>query len=90
MVDELEKCQQAFRNIDGIHEGFLSPYSEEQFNLLEEYTPYPKIWAPYYTLHKIIVGLLGCATYINKKFLYCRTDGRVDMAQIITAPGSAA
>ena len=67
MVDELGECQRAFQNIDGIQEGFLSAYSEEQFDLLEEYTPYPKIWAPYYTLHKIIAGLLDCYLYIDKK-----------------------
>ena len=26
----------------------------------EKYTPYPDIWAPYYTLHKILAGLLDC------------------------------
>ena len=67
MVAELGECQRAFQNIDGIQEGFLSAYSEEQFDLLEEYTPYPKIWAPYYTLHKIIAGLLDCYLYIDKK-----------------------
>ena len=67
MVDELERCQEAFQKVEGIHEGFLSAYSEEQFDLLEEYTPYPKIWAPYYTLHKIIAGLLDCYLYIDKK-----------------------
>lgn len=67
MVEELKKCQQAFWNIKGVHEGFLSPYLEEQFDLLERYTPYPKIWAPYYTFHKIIAGLLDCYFYIDKK-----------------------
>lgn len=65
MVGELEECQQAFSHIEGIKEGFLSAYSEEQFDLLEVYTPYPKIWAPYYTLHKIIAGLLDCYLYIE-------------------------
>lgn len=58
MVDALKECQDAFAAQDGYHPGFLSAYSEEQFDLLEEYTPYPKIWAPYYTLHKILAGLL--------------------------------
>jgi DUF1680 family protein len=40
--------------------GFLSGYSEEQFDKLEEYVVYPEIWAPYYTLHKIISGLIDC------------------------------
>lgn len=67
MVEALGKCQEAFQNIEGVHDGFLSPYSEEQFDLLERYIPYPKIWAPYYTLHKILAGLLDCYFYIDKK-----------------------
>lgn len=38
--------------------GFLSAYSPDQFALLEQFTPYAKIWAPYYTLHKLIAGLI--------------------------------
>ncbi len=58
MVDALKECQDAFAAQEGYHPGFLSAYSEEQFDLLEVYTPYPKIWAPYYTLHKLLAGLL--------------------------------
>lgn len=58
VVDALKECQDAFAAQEGFHPGFLSAYSEEQFDLLEEYTPYPQIWAPYYTLHKILAGLL--------------------------------
>lgn len=58
MVDSLKECQDAFAGQEGYHKGFLSAYSEEQFDLLEVYTPYPKIWAPYYTLHKILAGLI--------------------------------
>ncbi len=39
-------------------EGFLSAYSPDQFALLEQLTKYSTIWAPYYTLHKIIAGAL--------------------------------
>ncbi|WP_018750644.1 beta-L-arabinofuranosidase domain-containing protein [Paenibacillus sanguinis] len=58
MVAELEKVQAAFAADGRYHYGFLSAYSEEQFDLLEKYTRYPEIWAPYYTLHKILAGLL--------------------------------
>lgn len=58
MVDALKECQDAFAGKEGYREGFLSAYSEEQFDLLEKLVPYPKIWAPYYTLHKILAGLL--------------------------------
>lgn len=67
MVRELGECQRAFSGMEGFEEGFLSGYSEEQFDLLEIYTPYPRIWAPYYTLHKIIAGLLDCHQYIGSE-----------------------
>lgn len=67
MVNALEECQNAFENKLGFHPGFLSAYSEEQFDLLEVYTPYPKIWAPYYTLHKILAGLLDCSQMMELK-----------------------
>ncbi|HYN06231.1 MAG TPA: beta-L-arabinofuranosidase domain-containing protein [Vicinamibacterales bacterium] len=43
------------------HPGFLSAYPETQFIRLEEFAAYggnQGIWAPYYTLHKILAGLL--------------------------------
>lgn len=67
MVKSMEECQRAFGDVPGIQEGFLSGYSEEQFDLLEKYTAYPTIWAPYYTLHKIFAGLLDCYQYVHSK-----------------------
>lgn len=52
-------------------EGFISAYSPDQFALLEQFTPYARIWAPYYTLHKIIAGLIEC---------YARTDNETALA----------
>lgn len=63
MVESLAKCQNAFSKIEGIQSGFLSGYSEEQFDQLEQFTVYPIIWAPYYTLHKIFAGLIDCYEY---------------------------
>ncbi len=60
MVDELGKCQDAMAAAGNFASGFLSGYSEEQFAKLEQYARYPEIWAPYYTLHKIMAGLLDC------------------------------
>jgi DUF1680 family protein len=65
MVKVLGQCQDAFASQGGYHPGFLSAYSEEQFDLLEVYTRYPQIWAPYYTLHKIMAGLLDCYQLIG-------------------------
>jgi DUF1680 family protein len=44
------------------HVGFLAAYPETQFILLEQFTTYPAIWAPYYTCHKIMRGLLDAHT----------------------------
>ncbi len=45
-------------------EGFLSAYPPDQFIMLEQGATYggrnDQIWAPYYTLHKILAGLLDC------------------------------
>lgn len=43
--------------------GFLSAYSPDQFALLEQYTPYATIWAPYYTYHKVLAGMIDCYVY---------------------------
>ncbi|GAA2264377.1 hypothetical protein GCM10009853_017150 [Glycomyces scopariae] len=40
------------------HPGFLAAYGEWQFSRLEDFAPYGEIWAPYYTTHKIMAGLL--------------------------------
>ncbi len=45
-------------------EGFISAYPPDQFIMLEKGSTYGsrnnQIWAPYYTLHKILAGLLDC------------------------------
>lgn len=40
------------------HPGFLAAYGEWQFSRLEAFAPYGEIWAPYYTCHKLMAGLL--------------------------------
>ena len=55
MVDELYKCQQAHGN------GYLSAFPEKDFEVLE--ARFTGVWAPYYTLHKIMQGLLD--TYVK-------------------------
>ncbi len=60
LIQELALCQEAMENDGKYSYGFLSAYSEDQFDKLEQYEVYPKIWAPYYTLHKIMAGLLDC------------------------------
>ncbi|MFC1659862.1 beta-L-arabinofuranosidase domain-containing protein, partial [Gemmatimonadota bacterium] len=48
------------------HPGFISAYPETQFMRLEEFATYggsQGIWAPYYTLHKIMAGLIDAQVH---------------------------
>ena len=58
LVNGLAEVQAAFAKSGTTKPGFLSAYDESQFDKLEQYAPYPTIWAPYYTLHKILAGLI--------------------------------
>lgn len=65
LVTALGECRQALADHGSpkpSHPGFLAAYPETQFILLESYTTYPTIWAPYYTCHKIMRGLLDAHT----------------------------
>ncbi len=53
LVAELAKCQEAMPS-KGYNKGFLSAYPEEFFDRVDAGK---KVWAPYYTLHKIMAGL---------------------------------
>jgi DUF1680 family protein len=53
MVAELAKCQQALGS------GYLSAFPEELFDRLRDGK---QVWAPFYTLHKLMAGLLDMAT----------------------------
>ncbi|MFA9466244.1 MAG: beta-L-arabinofuranosidase domain-containing protein [Velocimicrobium sp.] len=48
-------------------DGFISGYSPDQFALLEQYIPYATIWAPYYTLHKIMAGFIDAYEYTGNQ-----------------------
>lgn len=48
-VDELQKCQQA------IGSGYVSAFPSSEFDRLENLQ---NVWAPYYTIHKILQSLL--------------------------------
>ena len=65
LVGALGACQRALAEHGTprpSHPGYLAAYPETQFILLESYTTYPTIWAPYYTCHKIMRGLLDAHT----------------------------
>ena len=58
LVTELAKCQKALGN------GYLSAFPETLFDRLRAGT---NVWAPFYTLHKIMVGLLDMHTYCGNE-----------------------
>ncbi|MCJ7629629.1 MAG: glycoside hydrolase family 127 protein, partial [Longimicrobiales bacterium] len=52
------------------HPGFISAYPETQFMRLEEFATYggsQGIWAPYYTLHKIMAGLIDAHVHTGNQ-----------------------
>lgn len=59
-VNGLKDCQDALAASGKYGAGYLAAYPEQQFDQLEVYTTYPTIWAPWYTCHKIMAGLLDC------------------------------
>ncbi|CAN0902082.1 hypothetical protein LINGRAHAP2_LOCUS21779 [Linum grandiflorum] len=56
VVSALSKCQ------DKIGTGYLSAFPEEFFDRFEAVQP---VWAPYYTIHKIMAGLLDQYIFAN-------------------------
>lgn len=72
MVDELYKCQQALGH------GYLSAFPEKEFDTLEK--KFGGVWAPYYTYHKIMQGLLDVSIRTGNKKAY---DMVVSMASYV-------
>ena len=58
MVSELADCQKSHQD------GYLSAFPEEFFDRLREGRP---VWAPLYTYHKIMAGLLDM-------YVHCGND----------------
>ncbi|KAJ3679039.1 hypothetical protein LUZ60_017050 [Juncus effusus] len=58
VLSALDKCQKA------IGSGYLSAFPEELFDRFEAIQP---VWAPYYTIHKIMAGLLDQYLYGNSE-----------------------
>ncbi|THU61746.1 hypothetical protein C4D60_Mb07t26550 [Musa balbisiana] len=64
VVDALDECQKK------IGTGYLSAFSTEEFDLYEEVKA---VWAPYYTIHKILAGLVD-------QYLFGTNAKALDMA----------
>jgi uncharacterized protein len=54
LVDGLDECQRA------LGDGYLAAFPSTEFDTLER--TFGGVWAPYYTLHKILAGLIAAAT----------------------------
>jgi DUF1680 family protein len=65
VVAELGKCQDALKS------GYLSAFPIEFFDRLRERE---RVWAPFYTIHKIMAGLLDM-------YLYCGNEQALDICQ---------
>ncbi len=63
IVAELAKIQQAMPS-RGFHEGYLAAFPEEFFDRVDAGQ---KVWAPYYTLHKIMAGLLDAHQHCGNR-----------------------
>jgi len=71
------------------HPGFLSAYPETQFVRLEEFATYGGsrgIWAPYYTLHKIMAGLIDAHVLAGNDTALSVLTGIGDWVDSRTAP----
>jgi hypothetical protein len=65
LVSELAKCQKAHQN------GYLSAFPEEFFDRLREGRA---VWAPFYTYHKIMAGLLDM-------YVHCASEEALAVAE---------
>ncbi len=74
IVAELAKVQEAMPS-KGFNKGFLSAYPEEFFDRVDKRI---RVWAPYYTLHKIMAGLLDM-------YLYCGDRQALDVVTKMAA-----
>ena len=65
VVTELAKCQQALKS------GYLSAFPIEFFDRLRERQ---RVWAPFYTIHKIIAGNIDM-------YVYCGNEQALEIAE---------
>jgi DUF1680 family protein len=74
IVAELAKVQEAMPS-RGFHAGYLSAFPEGFFDRVDARK---RVWAPYYTLHKIMAGLLDTYTH-------CANQQALDVLQKLAA-----
>jgi DUF1680 family protein len=70
MVAELARCQKANAN------GYLSAYPEAQFeSLAAGDAEFPKVWAPFYTCHKIMAGMVDMYVHTGNEQALAVAEG---------------
>ena len=74
LVDGLDVCQKR------MGKGYLSAFPEEEFDKLEQSGK--GIWAPYYTWHKLIQGLLDVHLLTGNKKAYAIALGMADYIDV--------
>src|ERR1044071_6457428 len=79
IVGELAKCQQKLGG------GYLSAFPTELFERLEQWKQ-PLPWAPFYTIHKIMAGLVDMAVLADNQQALKVVEGMADWADHWTAP----
>lgn len=85
MVTALGECRAALDARVGTsggpsHTGYLAAYPEEQFIALERYADYPEVWAPWYTNHMIMRGLLDAYQHTGNQQALSLAAGMGDWA----------
>lgn len=70
VITGMAECQKALGT------GYLSAFPASVFDTLE--TKYGKVWAPYYTIHKIMAGLLDCYVAFGDKQALAIAQGMAD------------
>ncbi|WP_078877680.1 beta-L-arabinofuranosidase domain-containing protein [Streptomyces sp. 150FB] len=87
LVTALGECQEALNATVGqgdpaapSHAGYLAAYPEAQFIQLEQYATYPTIWAPWYTCHMIMRGLLDAYEHAGNQQALSIVLGMADWA----------
>jgi DUF1680 family protein len=62
------------------HKGYLAAYPETQYIELEQYATYPIVWAPWYTCHMIMRGLLDAYRLTGNRHALKIAMGMADWA----------
>ena len=77
MVAELAKCQAKLKN------GYLSAFPAELFDRLRDGV---NVWAPFYTIHKIMAGHLDMYLYVGNQQALATVEKMAGWVQSWTAP----